>query len=283
MKARIFSIEEFSVYDGPGIRTSVFFKGCPLNCNWCHSPEGREYKNISLRSPNGCLNCNKCVDVCDFKRENCIGCSKCVDVCPRNLIRMSSIDYDVNDLANLLMKNVNILNLNNGGITFSGGEPLMQYDSLKEVVKLLKGKTHLALQTCGYAKEEHFIDIINEMDLVLFDMKIMDKEKALLFEGVDNSLILRNLEHLKNSNTPFIIRIPLIPQVIDTVENLEEIIRRIKGSKNLIRVEVLPYNKYAGSKYKMANMKFEPMYDENVESNPHFELFEKENIEVRRL
>ena len=120
IKGSVKKIETFGLVDGPGIRTSVFFKGCPLSCNWCHSPEGREYKNISLRSPNGCLNCNKCIDVCDFKRENCIGCSKCVDVCPRNLIRMSSIDYDVNDLVNLLMKNVNILNLNNGGITFSG-------------------------------------------------------------------------------------------------------------------------------------------------------------------
>ena len=283
MKARIFSIEEFSIYDGPGIRTTVFFKGCPLNCNWCHSPEGKEFKNIALRSPNGCLECNRCVDICDYKRMNCVGCEKCVDICPRNLIRMSSIDYEVNDLANLLSKNINILNFNGGGLTFSGGEPLSQYGPLKELVTLLKGKTHLTLQTCGFAKEEHFKDIIDSMDLVLFDMKIMDKEKALKYEGVDNTLILNNLEILKNSDTPFIIRIPLIPTLIDTEENIKEIIRRIKGSKNLIRVEVLPYNKYAGSKYKMANMKFEPMFDENIESNPRFYLFEEENIEVRRL
>lgn len=283
MKARIFSIEEFSIYDGPGIRTTVFFKGCPLNCNWCHSPEGKEFKNIALRSPNGCLECNRCVDVCEFKRLNCIGCEKCIDVCPRNLIRMSSIDYEVNDLVNLLSKNINILNFNGGGLTFSGGEPLSQYGPLKELVTLLKGKTHLTLQTCGFAKEEQFKDIIDSMDLVLFDMKIMDKEKALKYEGVDNTIILNNLEVLKNSSTPFIIRIPLIPTLIDTEENIKEIIRRIKGSKNLIRVEVLPYNKYAGSKYKMANMKFEPMFDESIESNPRFYLFEEENIEVRRL
>ena len=283
MKARIFSIEEFSIYDGPGIRTTVFFQGCPLNCNWCHSPEGKEFKNIALRSPNGCLECGKCVDICDYKRMNCVGCEKCVDVCPRNLIRMSSIDYEVSDLANLLSKNINILNFNGGGLTFSGGEPLSQYAPLKELVTLLKGKTHLTLQTCGFAKEEHFKDIIDSMDLVLFDMKIMDKEKALKYEGVDNTLILNNLEILKNSNTPFIIRIPLIPTIIDTEENIKEIIRRIKGSKNLIRVEVLPYNKYAGSKYKMANMKFEPMFDENIESNPRFYLFEEENIDVSRL
>lgn len=283
MKARIFSIEEFSVYDGPGIRTSVFFQGCPLKCNWCHSPEGREFKNIALRSPNGCLECGKCTEICDNNRTKCDGCGKCVEVCPRSLIRMSSIDYEVEELSKILQKNINILNFNNGGITFSGGEPLSQYYPLKELINSLKGKTHLALQTCGYAKEEFFEDIINSVDLVLFDMKIMDKEKAQIFEGIDNSLIFKNLEILKNSNTPFIIRIPLIPNVIDTEENLKEIIKKIKGSKNLIRVEMLPYNKYAGSKYKMANMKFEPMFDENIESNPHMDLFEKENIEIRML
>ena len=198
MKARIFSIEEFSIYDGPGIRTTVFFKGCPLNCNWCHSPEGKNFKNIALRSPNGCLECNRCVDVCEFKRLNCIGCEKCIDVCPRNLIRMSSVDYEVNDLVNLLSKNINILNFNGGGLTFSGGEPLSQYGPLKELVTLLKGKTHLALQTCGFAKEEQFKDIIDSMDLVLFDMKIMDKEKALKYEGVDNTIILNNNKSIES-------------------------------------------------------------------------------------
>lgn len=283
MKARIFSIEEFSVYDGPGIRTTVFFKGCPLNCNWCHSPEGKEYKNISLRSPNGCLNCNRCVDICPSKRENCIACGKCLDICPRNLIRMSAEDIEVDELANTLLKNAEILNLNQGGITLSGGEPLFQAKPLKELILKLKEKIHLALQTCGYTSEEIFKEIISLVDLVLFDMKIMDKEKALKYEGVDNSLILRNLETLKKSNKPFIIRIPLIPGVIDTKENLQEIIKRIKGSFNLICVEVLPYNKYAGSKYKMANLEYKPLFDESIPSNPHFELFEKENIKVRSL
>lgn len=281
MKIRVFSIEEFSVYDGPGIRTSVFLKGCPLNCNWCHSPEGKSYQNISLRSPNGCLHCNRCVDICPFKREKCIGCGKCIDVCPRNLIRMSAIDYEMDDIVKKLLKNVDVLNINGGGITISGGEPLFQIDATLELVKKLKGKTNVALQTCGYGDSEKFKEIIKNLDLVLFDMKIMNKEKAKKLEGIDNSLIFKNLEILKDSNVKFIIRIPLIPGVIDTEENIKEIISYIKGSKNLLRVELLPYNKYAGSKYALAGMKFEPMYDEKVDSNPRLYLFKENGIEAR--
>lgn len=283
MKIRVFSIEEFSVYDGPGIRTSVFLKGCPLNCNWCHSPEGKSYQNISLRSPNGCLHCNRCVDICPFKREKCIGCGKCIDVCPRNLIRMSAIDYEMDDLVKKLLKNADVLNMNGGGITISGGEPLFQIDATLELAKKLKGKTKVALQTCGYGDSEKFKEIIQNLDLVLFDMKIMDKEKAKKFEGIDNSLIFKNLEILKDSNVKFIIRIPLIPGVIDTEENIKEIISYIKGSKNLLRVELLPYNKYAGSKYALAGMKFEPMYDEKVDSNPRLYLFKENGIEAKVL
>lgn len=282
-KIRVFSIEEFSVYDGPGIRTTIFLKGCPLRCTWCHSPEGQEFKNISLRSPNGCLNCNHCVDICPTKRQNCIGCGKCIDVCPRNLIRMAAIDYEIDDLVSILEKNFNVLKMNNGGLTFSGGEPLFQPEALNRILDKLKGKIHLALQTSGYAKEEIFQEIVNKVDLVLFDMKIMDKDQAKIYEGIDNTLIFKNLEYLKKSGIPFIIRIPLIPTLIDTEENIKKIIEHIKGASNLKIVEVLPYNKYAGSKYKMVGKVYDPKIDESIPSNPHLELFEEANIKARVL
>ena len=162
MKIRVFSIEEFSVYDGPGIRTTVFLKGCPLNCNWCHSPEGKRFGNVSLRSPNGCLNCGRCIEICEYNRKKCIGCAKCVDVCPRDLIRMSAIDYEVSELVSKLLKNADILKINNGGITISGGEPLFQVDETLELVKCLKGKTHIALQTSGYGSSQKFKEIIRK-------------------------------------------------------------------------------------------------------------------------
>lgn len=283
MKARIFSIEEFSVFDGPGIRTTVFFKGCPLNCSWCHSPEGKSYSNIALRSPNGCISCLRCVDICPNQRKECIACGKCLDVCPNNLIRLAATDYEVKDLAKELSKNIDILNMNKGGITFSGGEPLFQIKPLLELIDLLKGKTHLAVQTCGFANENDFIEVINKVDLVLFDMKIINKEKALIYEGVDNTLILNNLEILKKSNTPFIARIPLIPGVVDTKENIIEIINLLKDAHNLLGVELLPYNKYAGSKYALLGLTYKPNFDENIESNPRLELFEENNIKARVL
>lgn len=283
MKSRIFSIEEFSVYDGPGIRTTVFFKGCPLDCNWCHSPEGKSFENISLRSPNGCLHCNRCVDICPYNREKCVGCGKCVSVCPRNLIRMASEDIDNKDLYNSLSKNFDVLNMNKGGITFSGGEPTLQYQALEELIDMCKGKVHLALQTCGYTPSDIFKRIIDKVDLVLFDMKIMDKELAKEYEGVDNTLILSNLEILKSSNTPFIARVPLIPGVIDTEENIVSIAEHLKDAKNLLIVEELPYNKYAGSKYKMANMIYQPKFDESVASNPRLYIYEKYNLKARVL
>src|SRR5574344_2181950 len=254
MISRIFSIEEFSVYDGPGIRTTVFFSGCPLNCNWCHSPEGKSLNIISLKNPNGCLHCNRCIDVCPTKRLNCIGCGKCIDVCPRSLIRMSAIDYDNVQLAEKLLRNSNILNANGGGITFSGGDPLYQHESLYDLILKLKGKVHLAIQTEGYCDSDIFKKIISKIDLVLYDMKIINKDLAQKYEGVDNTLILQNLKILKESNVPFIIRIPLIPGVLDTEKNMKEIISLIKGSKNMIMVEMLPYNKYAGSKYTLVGL-----------------------------
>ncbi len=283
MKIRIFSIEEFSVYDGPGIRTTVFLKGCPLNCSWCHSPEGKTYDIVSLRSPNGCLECGKCFQICPNNREKCIACGKCIEVCPRHLIRLSGEDVEIQDLADTLSKNVDILNLNNGGITFSGGEPLLQIEALTKLLQLMQGKTHLALQTSGYTSLQNFQKVLPYLDLVLFDMKIMDHDLAKKFEGIDNSIILNNLEYLKTTSTPFIARVPLIPTVIDTEENILAIIDKLKDAKNLIAVELLPYNKYAGSKYKMCGKQYQPGFDESIPSNPHLELFEKAHIKARML
>jgi pyruvate formate lyase activating enzyme len=283
MEGRIFSIEEFSVFDGPGIRTTVFLKGCPLKCNWCHSPEGQNYAKQSVKSPNGCIHCNNCYRICSYNREKCDGCGKCVNVCPLNLIRISGEDYTAMQLYSILEMNFKILNMNAGGITLSGGEPLMQGEFLSEIIDLLKGKVHIALQTCGYASSNLFNKIISKVDLVLFDMKIMNKEKALEYEGVDNQVILDNLELLKKSNVPFIIRIPLIPTVVDTEENINEIINRIKGSESLLRVELLPYNKLAGSKYLMIGRKYTPKFDENINSEFHLDLFKANGIIVKTL
>ncbi|MDR0832411.1 MAG: glycyl-radical enzyme activating protein [Bacillales bacterium] len=283
MKGRIFAIEEFAVYDGPGIRTTLFLKGCPLNCNWCHNPEGKEYKKQSLRNLNGCLDCKACFKVCPFKRESCNACGNCLSVCPKNLIRMSGIDYEAQELATILLKNVDILKMNKGGITITGGEPLAQLDFLNELLDLLKGKVHLAIETSGYCQTNDFLKIINKLDLVIMDAKIIEKEKALKYLGVDNELIINNLKELSKSKIPHIIRIPLIPEVSDTLDNLKDIIALIKDSSSLLGVELLPYNKFAGSKYKLIGKEYKPLFKENLQVNINTKIFIDNQIEVRGM
>jgi pyruvate formate lyase activating enzyme len=283
MKGKVFSIEEFAVYDGPGIRTAVFFKGCPLSCDWCHNPEGKNPSCEAVRNPNGCLHCGRCAAICPHQRAYCTACGACLNVCPKGLIRMSGRDYSSKELAVILLKNEAILNMCGGGITFTGGEPLYQADFLLELAPLLKNQVHLAIETSGYCEKRKFAEVIQKLDLVMFDMKIMDPESARYHEGIDNGIILENLEILKKSNIPFIIRVPLIPGVVDTEENIEQIIRRIQGASNLVRVELEPYNKLAGAKYALLGKKYEPRFDDKAECRLPLEQFMKKGIEVKAL
>lgn len=252
LTGRVFSIEEFSVYDGPGIRTTVFFKGCPLRCEWCHNPEGRVYEKQEVHDPR-----------------------------TGKFLRISGTDFTVDELVTKLLKNAKVLNMNGGGITFSGGEPLFQAAFLNEVLLKLKGKVHLALQTSGYAIPEVFTQIISNIDLVLFDLKIMDKDLAKKFEKADNKVILDNLAILKKSNVPFIARVPLIPGLTDTDENMSQIATLLEDAQNLIMVEILPYNKMAGAKHRMLGEKYEPHFDENKELNLNLEILKRKGLKVR--
>lgn len=275
----IFSIEEFSVYDGPGIRTTVFFKGCPMRCNWCHNPEGLEPRIQVVKSPNGCLHCGACEAVCEHK-DGCIACGKCIAVCPRNLIRFSGVRYTVDALVKKLMKNADYLTQAGGGVTFSGGECLMQADFLAEVLVRLKGRMHTAIQTCGYAETDKFERVLSEVDYVMFDLKVMDSVQAVRYTGRDNDLILKNFDRLSDSGVPFVVRVPLIPGVTDTEDNLKEIAERVAHSR-ANGVELLPYNKMAGSKYTLLGKEYRPIFDETKDLNIDTEVFHKRNIPVR--
>ncbi len=275
----VFSIEEFSVYDGPGIRTTVFFKGCPMRCNWCHNPEGLEPRVQIVKNPNGCLHCGACERVCP-DREKCTLCGKCIAVCPRNLIRFSGEIYTAERLTKKLLKNADYLNECGGGVTFSGGECLLYADFLAEVIGNLKGKVHTAIQTCGYADSEKFKRVLSVVDYVMYDLKVMDRERAVRYTGCDNTLILKNYQILSDSGVPFVARVPLIPGVTDTGENLKAIAERVKNS-NASGVELLPYNKMAGSKYKLVGKEYQPVFDEKAEVNIDTALFEREGIPVK--
>lgn len=277
----VFSIEEFSIYDGPGIRTTVFLKGCPLRCMWCHSPEGQSGLPEILRSPNGCLACGACLK----KGEEITGekrlVKESIDVCPKNLIREAGKMYTAQALVEKILKNAKILQ-NSGGVTFSGGEPLSQPHFLTACLALLDGKLHRAIQTSGYASEEIFGRTLSLCDYVLFDLKMIDARKHRYYCGQTNDFILKNYRTLAQSGKEFITRIPLIPTVNDTVDNLSKT-AELMESCGVHRVELLPYHKLTGSKYAMTGRVYAPEFDESIPPCPHIEIFKKHNIEVNIL
>lgn len=250
MKGIIFDIKEFTVHDGPGVRITVFLKGCPLRCQWCHNPEGLLSKPELMIKHNLCVHCGKCTAGCNH--EACKPFDRCLFACPNGLIEVAGEVVEGKALANELLKHKDLLNANGGGITISGGEPLMQPDFLLELLRNLKG-IHRAIQTCGYAQEDDFMKVINHVDYVMYDLKIADNELHKEYTGVSNNLILRNFENLKACGKPFVIRIPLIPGITDTKENLMQI-SDITGESP---VELLPYNSLAGSKYGMVGRSYD--------------------------
>jgi pyruvate formate lyase activating enzyme len=243
----IFDIKEFAIHDGPGIRTTVFMKGCPMSCQWCHNPEGQSGQPQVIRSPVG--------------------------------ERVAGVEYTSVDLAALLNQQVAILRANEGGVTFSGGEPLLQAEFVAEVIELLDD-VHVLLDTSGYGKEQDFHRLVDRSDLVYFDLKLIDSKAHQHYTGCDNALILRNLHLLSEMGKPFVVRVPLVPGVTDTNQNLKAIAQTLRGLSSLLRVELLPYNKAAGSKYLFAGMEFKPDYNESGELNLNTALFERAGIKV---
>ena len=280
MRGTIFNIEEFAVHDGPGIRKLVFFKGCPLHCSWCHNPEGISFQKELMISYAACTGCRNCSSVCS--NEKCTACGKCVDVCPLNLRRICGREYDAKELADELLKGKEILINSGGGITVSGGEPLAQPAFLFDLIKWLK-PVHVAVETSGYAPAPVFQKMVSMVDLVLMDIKHTDPVSHLKYTGVDNSRILENLKFLCQSDTEFIIRIPLIPGVNDSQENLETTALLIRDARNLKQVELLPFHQTAGAKYPMVGKQFNPGFDTQLSVNARKEIFEKYTINVKIL
>jgi pyruvate formate lyase activating enzyme len=243
----IFDIKEFAIHDGPGIRTTVFLKGCPMSCIWCHNPEGQSRQPQVIRSPVG--------------------------------ERIAGKVYTAIELAALLNQQVYILRVNEGGLTFSGGEPLFQANFVAEVIDLLD-EVHILLDTSGYGQEQDFRRLVDRSDLVFFDLKLIDSIAHQHYTGVDNTLILRNLHLLTEMGKPFVVRVPLVPGITDTNQNLAGIAQTLCGLSGLLRVDLLPYNKAAGSKYQYAGMEFRPDYDESRELNLNTAIFEQAGIKV---
>ena len=281
-KALVFAIEEFSVFDGPGIRTTVFLKECHMRCSWCHNPEGRGFENMIVRSPNGCLSCGECLRRSEKNGEKTIFTLDSIKGCPQGLLRYCAEEYTAEELCGRLSKNLAILNASGGGVTFSGGEPLANHNFLLECLKLLEGRTNRAVQTSGFADGAVFDAVLGQCDYMLFDVKLADAKLHQKYTGVSNESILRNLGALAASGKRFVIRMPLIPGVTDTLDNVKGV-TEILLSNGIKYIELLPYNKLAGAKYPMAGMKYEPDFDTEKEVEMPIDIFEKYGIEAVKM
>lgn len=262
----VFDLKEFSVHDGPGVRQTVFLKGCPLRCAWCHNPEGQKMQPQLLIRRHECAGCHRCSQVCEHMTEEeklsgsiiaraCVVCGKCMNTCPNYLRWICGEELTAEELADRIRKNADVYASMGGGVSFSGGEPLMQGEFLLETMKLLP-EVHKVVETCGYAPPEIFREVFDTAELILCDIKLMDPELHRKYTGVDNDLILKNIGYMKKSDKPFIIRIPLIPGITDTEENLDAAREYLADAKNLVRIEYLPYNTLAGAKYEWTDRKY---------------------------
>lgn len=249
MMGTIFDIKEMAVHDGPGIRTTVFFKGCPLRCRWCHNPEGLSGEPQLMYKEIRCINCKSCIKKCEH--PECQPFGRCIYACPENCLEITGRKITAKELADELKKSADVLGNDFGGFTFSGGEPLAQPEFLLELIEELKDY-NLCIETSGFCDSKTFKAVIGKLDFIIMDLKLIDSEMHKKYTGVGNEIILRNFEILKESLKPYIIRTPLIPNVTDTNENLEGIERILGDSK----WEKLPYNTMAGAKYKMLGMDF---------------------------
>ncbi|GHV73134.1 glycyl-radical enzyme activating protein [Spirochaetia bacterium] len=277
----VFDIKEFSVFDGPGIRTTVFFKGCPLRCRWCHNPEGLKFTPELMVSHGSCTHCGRCVDVCPGtvpgSAEACTHCGRCVGVCPLGLRRICGIEYGAGELAEKLLKDAGYLRSVGGGYTISGGEPTGQPEFLVELLGRLRGN-HRVVETGGFCSEEIFRTMLEEVELVMMDLKLINAHLHRRYTGQDNGMILENLNRLKRNAKPFVIRIPLIPGVNDTEENLRAAADMLTDAQALIKVELLPYHKTAGAKYTMVGMEYNPGFDIEKIPNPDTHIFLERGI-----
>lgn len=259
----VFNIERHALHDGPGIRTLVFLKGCPLNCYWCSNPEGMLEGHQLMFSKEKCIRCGQCAEACPndavswqpdeypvTDRTKCEVCGECVNTCPANARHIVGKEMSAEEVLKEVEKDLVFYQHSNGGVTVSGGEPMCQHEFVAAIFKLCKDREiSTAIETSGFAPWEHFETILPYTDLMLFDVKHMDTRKHRASVGVNNELILENLSRIDNSGISLVIRVPTIPGFNDTTDNMKKLTALVKTLKNVKEVHLLPFHSLGRSKY----------------------------------
>ncbi len=298
MKGTIINIQKYAIHDGPGIRTTVFLKGCPLRCWWCHNPESQNLKGEVMVFANKCVGCGKCAAKCSQKglkivdgkavlenKSDCVACGICTDTCIHDAREFVGKEMTVDEVFKEVKKDQVFYDESNGGVTFSGGEPLVQIDFLEAVLKKCKAvDIHTALDTSGYAKWENIERVIDYVDLFMFDIKQMDDQLHKKYTGVSNQQILDNLKEISARGKRIFIRMPIISGINDGMDNIEAVIDFLNKNVNIEQINLIPYHDMGKDKYGRLDLeyKLESMKkpsDERIEEIKN--KFEENNIKVK--
>lgn len=280
----VMDVDHFAVHDGPGIRTCVYLKGCPLSCAWCHSPESQSFDPQLFFAQSRCTGCRRCAVVCPegvhrqegslhiLKREHCSGCGTCARACPTGALSVSGRFMTVDETVSEALADRVFYENSGGGVTLSGGEVLSQAVFAREVLSHLKSEgIHTLVETSGFGREEALLSLAEVTDLFYFDFKLADFSMFRRFTGGDPEVVMRNLISLRAVTDHIVLRIPLIPGITDTVENVSAGFA-LACDMGIHSVHLLPYNASAGAKYAWMGREY-PLDLLEARQGLHAELF----------